>query len=77
MTVAKTAGARAGVGGGASIAAEAGAAWIVVGVERGNWSAEQTGEVAAAAAGVEVVAGLAGQIVKLGVGVGTLTAAAP
>ena len=74
MTVAETAGARAGVGGGASRAAQAGAA---VGVERGNWSAEQTGEVAAAAARVEVAAGLAGQIVKLGVGAGSLTAAAP
>ena len=65
MTVAGTAGAGAGVGGGASIAARAGAAWIVVGVERGNWSAEQTSEVGAAAAGVEVAAGLAGEIVRL------------
>ena len=37
----------------------------------------KTGEVAAAAAGVEVAAGLAGQIVKLGVGAGSSTAVAP
>ena len=78
-TTAPVDGARAGagVGGGASIAAGAWATWIGVGVERGNWSAEQTGEEAAAAAGVEVAAGLAGQIVKLGVGAGSSIAAAP
>ena len=69
------AGARAEAEGARKIA-EAGAAWIVVGVERGNWSAEQTGKVGAAAAGVEVGAGLAGQIVRVGVGAGKWTARA-
>ena len=79
----------AGEGAGAAkIGAEAEAARTAGGLETGNWSAEQTCKVAAAAAGVgvdatkptvqtvagRVGAGLAGQIATLGVDAGWPTA---